>query len=312
MSTSIIASQLDAAANAYLRSRLPDHEVIDLVPGSLEVPAQADVLLIRPIKVKEILTPPAGWPWSLRWVQLSSSGIDFFPHWLFQGVPVTSGKGSNADQVAEFALALVFAAAKQLPGLWVKDAHWQLTPLAPVSGRTLGIVGFGHIGQSLARKAASLGMRVLAVGRPGQAIEPVAGVEQAQSLEQLFAHSDHVVLAAPLTAGTRGMIGHAELAHAKPGLHLVNIARGGLLDHQALLDALDAGTLGRASLDVTDPEPLPAGHPLYSHPRVFISPHTSAISEEGPQGLLERFIDNFTRYRAQLPLSNPVDAQRGY
>jgi len=314
MSHSIIASQLDAAANQYLRDNLPDHEVIDIAPGQLQLDAAADVFIVRPINVRghRVDTPPSGWPWSLRWVQVVSSGIDFYPDWVFQGPPVTSGKGANAEQVAEFALALVFAAAKQLPGLWVKDADWRLTALAPVRGRTLGILGFGSIGQSLARKAHALGMRVLALSRPGQPLADVPGVERADDLRQLFAGSDHLVIAAPLTPATRGLIDRQVLAHSKPGLHLVNIARGGLLDQQALLEALDSGLIGRASLDVTEPEPLPNDHPLYHHPRVFLSPHTSAISEEGYPALLEAFLDNFARYREQVPLRNLVDIQRGY
>ncbi|WP_394208650.1 D-isomer specific 2-hydroxyacid dehydrogenase family protein [Pseudomonas putida] len=314
MSHSIIASQLDAPANQYLRDRLPDHEVIDIAPGQLQLDVPADVFIVRPINVRgnRVDNPPAGWPWALRWVQVVSSGIDFYPDWVFQGPPVTSGRGANAEQVAEFALALVFAAAKQLPGLWVKDADWRLTPLAPVRGRTLGIFGFGSIGQSLARKANALGMPVLALNRPGQPIAEVPGVQRVDSLQQLFAGSDHLVIAAPLTPATRGLIDRQVLAQAKPGLHLINIARGGLLDQGALLEALDNGLIGRASLDVTDPEPLPAGHPLYQHPRVFLSPHTSAISEDGYPALLDAFLDNFARYREQAPLHNLVDTLRGY
>ena len=153
-------------------------------------------------------------------MQLVSSGIDFYPDWVFQGATVTSGKGANAEQVAEFALALVFAAAKQLPGLWVKDADWRLTPLAPLRGRTLGILGFGSIGQSLARKAVALGLRVLALSRPGQAIADIPGVERVADLRQLFAGSDHLVLAAPLTVATRGLIDRQVLAYALSLIHI--------------------------------------------------------------------------------------------
>lgn len=314
MSHSIIASQLDAQANQQLREQLPDHEVLDIAPGRLALEAPADVFILRPVNVRgqRVDSPPPGWPWGLKWVQLVSSGIDFYPDWVFKGAPVTSGKGGNAEQVAEFALALVFAAAKHLPGLWVKDADWRLTPLAPLRGRTLGILGFGSIGQRLARKAVALGMRVLALSRPGQPIAEIPGVERADDLRQLFAGSDHLVLAAPLTPATRGLIDRQVLSVARPGLHLVNIARGGLLDQQALLEALDSGLIGRASLDVSDPEPLPVGHPLYHHPRVFLSPHTSAISEEGYPAFLEAFLANFHRYRAQAPLANLVDTTRGY
>ncbi|WP_459206427.1 NAD(P)-dependent oxidoreductase [Pseudomonas sp. MLB6B] len=314
MSASIIASQLDAASNHQLRERLPGHRVIDLPLGQLSVDAPADVLILRPHKLRgqHLQGAPAGWPWSVKWIQLLSSGIDAYPNWLFEHVPVTSAKGANAEHVAEFALALIFAAAKQLPGLWVKDADWHLSPLAPVRGRTLGIFGFGSIGQSLARKATALGMSVLALNRPGQAIAAQPGVTQAADLAELFAGSDHLVLAVPLTAATRGVIDQQVLSHARAGLHLINIARGGLLDQHALLHALDSGLVGRASLDVSDPEPLPDGHPLYRHPRVFLSPHTSALSEDGHPAFLEAFIDNFHRYREQAPLANLVDLARGY
>ncbi|MCU1720621.1 D-isomer specific 2-hydroxyacid dehydrogenase family protein [Pseudomonas sp. 5P_5.1_Bac1] len=314
MSTiSVIASQLDAQANDYIRQQLPEHRVLDLSPDQFNA-ERADVLIVRPINVRgrRVDQPPAGWPWSLRWVQLVSSGIDFYPDWLFQGPPVTSGKGSNAEQVAEFALAAIFSAAKQLPNIWVKDDDWSFTPLQPVRGKTLGILGLGSIGRALAAKGHALGLRVIALGRPGQPLEAGVPVEAVADLHQLFAESDHLVIAAPLTAQTRGLINRDVLASAKPGLHLINIARGGLLDQQALLEGLEAGWIGRATLDVTEPEPLPAGHPLYSDPRVFISPHTCAISTEGIRGFAEDFVENFRRYHQGEALRNLVDHQRGY
>ncbi|WP_095159644.1 D-isomer specific 2-hydroxyacid dehydrogenase family protein [Pseudomonas sp. Irchel 3E13] len=314
MSTiSVIASQLDAQANDYIRQQLPEHRVLDLSPDQFNA-ERADVLIVRPINVRgrRVDQPPAGWPWSLRWVQLVSSGIDFYPDWLFQGPPVTSGKGSNAEQVAEFALAAIFSAAKQLPNIWVKDDDWSFTPLQPVRGKTLGILGLGSIGRALAAKGHALGLRVIALGRPGQPLDAGVPVEAVADLHQLFAESDHLVIAAPLTAQTRGLINRNVLASAKPGLHLINIARGGLLDQQALLEGLEAGWIGRATLDVTEPEPLPAGHPLYSDPRVFISPHTCAISTEGIRGFAEDFVENFRRYHQGEALRNLVDHQRGY
>ena len=312
-SISVIASQLDPEVNELLRQRLGGHRVIDLSPDQFNA-ERADVLIVRPVNVRgrRVDEAPRGWPWSLRWVQLVSSGIDFYPDWLFQGPPVTSGKGSNAEQVAEFALAAIFCAAKRLPDIWVKDDDWSFSTLQPVRGKTLGILGLGSIGKSLAAKATALGLRVIALGRPGQPLEAGVPVQAVADIHQLFAESDHLVLAAPLTAQTRGLIGREVLASAKPGLHLINIARGGLLDQQALLEALDAGLIGRATLDVTEPEPLPAGHPLYSDPRVFISPHTCALSTEGLRGFAEDFLDNFQRYRQEQPLRNLVDHQRGY
>jgi phosphoglycerate dehydrogenase-like enzyme len=313
----VIASQLDAQGNAYLREVLPDLRVVDLPfgpPGLDQIPPNACTLIVQPINTGgvERKEPPRGWPWSLKWVQLVTSGIDFYPRWLFEVPQVASAKGAMAGQVAEFALATIFCAAKQLPELWVKDDNWRLSPLQTVEGATLGILGFGLIGQALARKALALGMRVIALGRPGQAIAELAGIETAADIYDLFSQSDHLVVAAPLTEQTRHLLDRSVLSSAKPGLHLINLARGGLLDHEALLTALDSGWLARASLDVTEPEPLPKDHPLYRHPQVRISPHTSAVSAHSKRRLIEAFAANHQRFLANVPLENLVDIRRGY
>jgi phosphoglycerate dehydrogenase-like enzyme len=128
-------------------------------------------------------------------------------------------------------------------------------------------------------------------------------------LDELLELSDHVVLAAPLTAATRGMLGAERFARFRPGAHLVNIARGGLVDHDALLAALTDGRVGRASLDVTEPEPLPADHPLRAHPGVFLSPH---VSWSGQTRFVEILLDNVGRWTAGEPLLNRVDLDQGY
>ena len=312
-----IASQLDAEANAYLRERLPTAHIVEIPfgpEGLGQIPHNASALIVRPINVRgvKLEEQPAGWPWSLEWVQLASSGIDFYPRWLFDVAQVTSAKGANANSVAEFALAAIFSAAKQLPDIWVNNDDWHFTHLQPVKGATLGILGLGAIGQSLAHKALALGMRVIAHGRPGQPIADVAGVEAARDIHHLFAEADHLVVVAPLTADTRHLLDRDVLGSAKPGLHLINLARGGLLDQQALLEALDNGSISRATLDVTDPEPLPAGHPLYSHPRVHISPHTCALSTDGKHTFIDDFVANYQRFQADQPLENLVDIARGY
>lgn len=135
-----------------------------------------------------------------------------------------------------------------------------------------------------------------------------AGVEAATDIHDLFARADHLVVAAPLTEATRHVINRDVLGSAKPGLHLINIARGGLLDQEALLEALDNGQIGLASLDVTEPEPLPDGHPLYTHPRVRLSPHTSAISTNSKEEIADTFLANLERYVAGLELTNVANA----
>ncbi|NWA68182.1 D-isomer specific 2-hydroxyacid dehydrogenase family protein [Pseudomonas reactans] len=310
MSQVIIASQLDEDFNEVIRERLakihPQAQVIGVPVGvPSDLPPQANILLLRPINVRGYTapdTPPPGWPYGAQWVHLVSSGIDFYPQWLFNGPPVTTSRGSAADNLAEFALAAIFAAAKHLPDIWVKDSQWNFTALRPLKGTTLGILGFGAIGERLAQKALALGIKVVAL-RQSQA-PFTAGVDAAKDIHDLFARADHLVVAAPLTESTRQLINRDVLGSAKPGLHLINIARGGLLDQEALLEALDNGRIGLASLDVTQPEPLPDGHPLYSHPRVRLSPHTSAISTNSKEEIAETFLANLERYVANAELYN--------
>ncbi|MBF6031591.1 dihydrofolate reductase [Pseudomonas sp. P115] len=310
MSQVIIASQLDEDFNQVIRERLasihPDAQVIGVPVGvPSDLPPQANILLARPINVRGYTapdTPPPGWPYGAQWVHLVSSGIDFYPSWLFNGPPVTTSRGSAADNLAEFALAAIFAASKHLPDIWVKDSQWNFTPLRPLKGTTLGILGFGAIGESLAQKALALGIKVVAL-RQSQAPFS-AGVEAAKDIHDLFARADHLVVAAPLTEATRHIINRDVLGSAKPGLHLINIARGGLLDQEALLEALDNGQIGLASLDVTEPEPLPDGHPLYTHPRVRLSPHTSAISTNSKNEIADTFLANLERYVGGQTLAN--------
>lgn len=316
MSRLVIASQLNDAFNATLAEHVADAEILALPPGPpTHLPEDARVLVAAPFRKAGGALPPApppGWPFDLRWVQLVSVGIDFYPAWLFEGPVVTSARGSSAVALAEFALASIFAAAKRLPDIWIDRAdHWSPSPLAIVEGQTLGIVGFGSIGEALAPRARALGLKVLAVRKSDRPIT-VPGVERAVDVGVLFERSDHVVLAAPATAETDRLVDRAVLARAKPGLHLINIARGALIDDEALLEALDSGRLSLASLDVTHPEPLPAGHPFYTHPRVRLSPHTSVHTPQTRINLAAKFADNLRRFRQGAPLDDVVDLGRGY
>ncbi|MPQ69571.1 MULTISPECIES: D-isomer specific 2-hydroxyacid dehydrogenase family protein [unclassified Pseudomonas] len=319
MSQLVIASQLDEDLNEVVRQRLAQaHPGVRLIGVPAGVPSdlapEVSILLARPINVRGYLapdTPPPGWPYGLKWIQVVSSGIDFYPKWFFDGPPVSTSRGSAAENIAEFALAAIFAAAKRLPDIWVHDSQWNFTALTPLKGTTLGILGFGAIGRSLAAKAHALGIKVLAL-RQSQTPFEVEGVEAARDIHDLFARADHLVLAAPLTGATRHIVNTAVLASARPGLHLINIARGGLLDQGALLEALENGTIGLASLDVTEPEPLPDGHPFYAHPRVRLSPHTSAISSNSGHEIADSFLANLERVLNGLTPENLANVQRGY
>ena len=314
----IIASQLDTAVNLRLAQQA-QVRVIDLPPGDLSgLSREANVLFARPFnKVGSAAATraapiPQGWPLRLDWVQLASVGIDFYPAWLLQGPIVTLARGTASDAIAEYVLAAIFSAAKRVPEIWLKDAApWQRPVLSLVQGSVLGLYGFGSIGRALAQRALALGMRVLALRR-SEAPFDIDGVEAAANLSELAARADHLVLAAPATSATRRAVNREVLAQAKPGLHLINIARGSLIDDQALLDALASGRVGLATLDVTDPEPLPAGHGFYGHPRVSLSPHIAPNTEQLADALLDKFLSNLQRFRSGQPLTDVLDPARGY
>ncbi|MFF7709063.1 NAD(P)-dependent oxidoreductase [Pseudomonas sp. NPDC007930] len=307
-----IASQLESDFNDALERRV-GVPVLRLLPGALEIPDSVRILIAAPLAPERehaLRTPaPAHWPLGLKWVQLVSSGIDIFPDWFFQGVRVSTARGVAAQSISEYALAAILRQTFQLDSLWVNaPEQWRTRRHTLVHGSTVGLVGFGAINQLLAGKLLALGARVVTV-RGSQTAPAVEGVERLQAIEQLMAVSDHVVLAAPSTQSTKGIIGAQAWAAAKPGLHLVNVGRGDLIDEAALLAALDSGKASYATLDTTTVEPPPPGHPFYQHPRVALSPHTSAICWESRAALLEKFVDNLGRFTAGLPLLDEV--QRG-
>ena len=207
----------------------------------------------------------------------------------------------------------MLAFEKQLPECWITGPpdQWNAATLGGLEGRTLGVIGLGAIGTEVARRALAFDMDVVALRRSDRP-PPLPAVERAADLGSLLAGSDHIVLAAPATPRTARLLDASALARVRTGAHLVNVARGTLVDNDALLAALDDGRIGRATLDVVDPEPLPAGHPLYVHPRVRLTPHISWSSPRSLMRTMERFVDNVERYRSGRPLLGVVDLAEGY
>jgi phosphoglycerate dehydrogenase-like enzyme len=253
----------------------------------------------------------------VRWVHLAGTGIDKFPLDLVpDDVLLTNSRGASAVPIAEWTLAVMLAFEKRLPDSWV-DApvddvqRFSGPPLGSLHGRTLAVVGFGSIGAAIAERALPFGMRVQGLRRRADP-SPVPDVELVGSLPEVLDDADHVVIAAPHTRETHRLIDGAAFEAMKPGVHLVNIARGRIVDQDALRQALDDGTVARASLDAVDPEPLPSGHWLYHHPGVRVSPHISWSSPDAFEVMHRHFADNLRRYLGGNGLGGIVDRQARY
>ncbi|MBI2192915.1 MAG: C-terminal binding protein [Planctomycetes bacterium] len=208
-------------------------------------------------------------------------------------IPVTNVPDYCVGEVADHALALVLACARKVAfyDRAIKAGRYALQagyPLHRISGRVLGIAGFGRTGREVARRAAVFGLKVLAYSRRLTTVESqAAGVEHA-SWDGLLAESDFLSLHLPLSPSTRHLLDVRAFQLMKPSAFLINTARGGLVDTPALLEALDAGRLLGAALDVTEPEPLPPGHPLAGHERVILTPHAAFSSQESVDELRAR------------------------
>lgn len=283
--------------------------------GELDADIHGDVLLTSAIGAP---TLAAALERGVRWVHTVGTGVDRFPLDLIgAGQILTCSRGASAVPIAEWCLAMMLAFEKKLPEPWLTEAPAQWFRVDPslnigtLAGCTLGIVGMGSIGERAARLAAPFDMRTKGLRRSLRPAE-TPGVEIVATLREVLDQADHVLIAAPLTGETRHMIDTSALAAMKPGVHIVNIARGGLIDQDALRAALDSGHVARASLDTVDPEPLPAGHWMYEHPRVRLSPHVSWLSPDIYESLYDTFRENLHRFVHGEPLRYVVDLDAGY
>lgn len=263
----------------------------------------------------------------LRWIHSPAAAVHrlMIPELQASDIVVTSARGVHGPVVAEHVIALILALAKRLPSAfgyqrtheWAQERMWNESPRPrEIAGATLGLVGIGSIGSEVARKAAALGMRVIAArGNANAATEKPEGVEvvyPSSSLHRVLQESDYVVLAAPVTPVTRGMINTRTLALMKPDAYLINVSRGALIDEPALIDALRRKQIAGAALDVFEQEPLPADSPLWDLESVLITPHTAALTDKLWDRHFRLFSDNLRRFQAHQPLVGQVDKTRGY
>ncbi len=305
-----IFSQVGRKLTDRVRELLPEASVVAIPErGDLQPGLRAEVLLTQTWGSENMAGVVEK---GVRWIHVLGTGVDRFPFEYVGDRVVTCSRGASAIPIAEYVLASILAFEKRIPAVWMSEPppQWFGERLGGLYGKTLGLVGLGSIALAVAARAIAFEMNVLATRR-SDAPSPVAGVELT-SLRDLAARSDHIVLAASATAETAGLIGPAVFRDMKAGTHLVNVARGSLLDQDALRAALDSGTVAHATLDTMDPEPLPAGHWLYDHPKVSLTPHISWSMPGAVELLLEKFLINFELYRSGRPLENVVDRSRGY
>lgn len=273
----------------------------------------------------------------LRWVQFHFAGIDHVrdhPLVLAESVQVTTLSGAAVSQMAEFAMMSILALGRRLLGMledkrekrWAEDRFDRFTPLE-LRDSTVGIVGYGNIGREVARLARAFGAEVLAAKRDLMTLERERYVEEGlgdpqaelvnriyppQAVASMAKLCDFLVVSVPLTSETRGMIGSKVFKEMKETSYLVDISRGGVVDHGALIEALQEGWIAGAALDVYPVEPLPEGSPLWEMPNVILSPHVAGASPRYYERAADLFATNLRRYLSEQPLLNLYDPDRGY
>jgi phosphoglycerate dehydrogenase-like enzyme len=248
---------------------------------------------------------------ALRWFHGAFVGMDhpIFREIAGRGVTITNSPGVSAQPIAQYVLAMMLRHAKNIPA-WEqaqRERAWRRVESDELTGKTVALIGLGGIGVEVARLAHAFEMRVIGMRRRPEMPANVDALFTPERLHDMLAQADYLVLAAPLTAETRGLIDADALAAMKPTAYLINVARGQLVVESALIDVLRAGKIAGAALDVFDQEPLPADSPFWSMENVIVTPHNSATSPR----LFDRgalvFIDNLRRYAAGEPLENVVE-----
>lgn len=317
-----------ASATSGLRQAFPQVEfaeyarAIDRPPDPAALAADAALFAEADAAVAWRLDPRL-WQGSrrLRWIHCPSAAVHqlLSPELIASDVVVTNGASVHAAVVAEHGLALMLALARGLPQAVHDQAarRWQPQRSAPaltrLEGATVLLVGLGHIGRALAPRLEALGMRVVGVRRrPGGPVPGCAEVHPVEALETLLPRGDYVVLAVPAIDATAALFGAEQLARLRPTARLINLGRGTALDEVALVEALRAGRVDAAALDVFAREPIPQDSPLWTCERLLITPHTAGAAPDSWERQTALIAHHLRRFVAGLPLEPVVDKQRGY
>lgn len=253
----------------------------------------------------------------LKWMMMLGAGVDHLLPLgqLPPGVVVTTNSGAHVPKAADYGAMALLMLNNRIPLLATaqRTARWDRVFNTPVAGKTVLIVGVGDIGGAVAKSAQRLTMRVLGIrrtGRPHRDVDEMYGPEE---LDRLLPRVDFVVVTAPLTSATRGLIGKTQLDLLKPEAGLVNMTRSGVVDYEALGDKLTRGELSGAIIDSAPQEPLPSDSPLWHTPNLFITPHVATNDpDQYTARTLDQFFENMRRYLAGQPLLNVVDPAHEY
>ncbi|MGB2670541.1 MAG: D-2-hydroxyacid dehydrogenase [Candidatus Acidiferrum sp.] len=257
---------------------------------------------------------------NLLWVHSLSAGLDkvLFPELVESSVLLTNGTGVFSAALGEFALGAILYFAKDFRRMIRNQMAevWEAFDVLPVAGQTVGIIGYGDIGRAVAERVRALGMNVLALKRhaspPQSADLLITETYTPERRLEIISRSDYVVVAAPLTSETHGMIGEAEFAAMKPAAVVINVGRGPVINEEAMIKALSNGRIKGAALDVFDHEPLPVDHPFYKLENVLLSPHCADHTPDWLDNAMKFFIEQYEGFRKGEPLRNVVDKKLGY
>jgi phosphoglycerate dehydrogenase-like enzyme len=257
---------------------------------------------------------------AVRWVHSRSAGLErtLFPELIASNVTMTNGSGVFSPSLGEFALAAILYFAKDFRRMIRSQTAglWEPFDVLPISGQTVGIVGYGDIGRAVAARVRAMGMKVLAVKRhvstqkiPDPLAERIYGPDH---LIEMLSRCDYIVVAVPLNAETLGLIGEAEFAAMKSSVVIINVGRGPVIEERAMIKALSERKIKGAALDVFAEEPLPKGHPFYQLENVLLSPHCADHTPDWLDNAMRFFIAQFERFHQGQPLLNVVDKKLGY
>jgi phosphoglycerate dehydrogenase-like enzyme len=330
----VVFNQIEDSCLAAIAAVSPKVHVRLGVPAALLPKARMHNIVFPPADIDELLgeadvlftfRPPddllARAP-RLKWIQFFSAGVDQAAGLGLESTDIilTTTSGMHAQPMGEFVIGTMLMFAHWFPrALRQQMAHqWKRFAAGELAGKTVGIVGYGHIGKAVARLALAFGMEVLATQRsvldPSE-VEVQGGTVRllpASGLPDLLAQSDFVVVAVPLVKDTVHLIGRTELDAMKRTACLVNISRGSAVNEPALLRALQEGRIAGAALDVFETEPLPADSPLWDMENVILTPHSAGAHEDYNTRATSFFCDNLRRYLTSQPMINVVDKERGY